>query len=60
MTAGTSTFFAVAGWALPIVVALAFMIKYYRPPTAAELEKFDELQPEERPPTPEELAKKGY
>jgi hypothetical protein len=43
MSAGLSTFIAVALWALPIVIALLFMVAYYRPPSMEEIRKADEV-----------------
>lgn len=56
MSPAMSTFVVVLAWALPIVIALVYMAIYYRPPTAAELEQYDSIQPEEVVPTPEALA----
>lgn len=58
MSPAMSTFMVVLAWAAPIVIALIFMIIYYRPPTEEELLKFDELQPDEVAPTPEALAQR--
>jgi hypothetical protein len=43
MSAGLSTFIVTALWALPIIVALIFVSIYYRPPSADELTKADEV-----------------
>lgn len=56
MGAGMSTFVVLLAWALPIGIALILMAMYYRSPSREELEKWDELQPDEKPPTPEALA----
>ncbi|MEH2535043.1 hypothetical protein V1277_005660 [Bradyrhizobium sp. AZCC 1588] len=46
MSAGMSTFIVLAAWATPIVIGLILMSMCYRSPTAAELAKSDELQPD--------------
>jgi hypothetical protein len=46
MSAGLSTFIVLAAWATPIVIGLMLMSTCYRSPTAAELTKSDEVQPE--------------
>lgn len=46
MSAGLSTFIVLLGWAAPIVIGLILMGMYYHPPTAAELAKTDEVQPD--------------
>lgn len=59
MSAGMSTFVITAIWALPIMIAVFLMAIYYRSPTEDELRRFDELQPDEKPPTPEQLTRNG-
>jgi hypothetical protein len=46
MSAGASTFIVLLAWAAPIVIGLILMGMYYRSPTAAELAKSDEMQPD--------------
>jgi hypothetical protein len=46
MSAGTSTFIVLLAWAAPIVIGLILMGMYYRSPTAADLAKADEVQPD--------------
>jgi NADH:ubiquinone oxidoreductase subunit K len=56
MSAGMSTFVVLLAWAAPIAIALIFMAMFYRSPSKEELEKYDEMQPDEVAPTPEALT----
>ena len=47
MSAATSTLIALLGWAVPIVIALGFMMKLYRSPSAEELAEADSIQPDD-------------
>jgi hypothetical protein len=58
MSAGMSTFLVTVVWALPIAIAVILMAIYYRSPSEHELRKYDQMQPDEKPPTPEELARR--
>ena len=43
MGAGLSTFIVTALWALPIIIALIFMVMYYQSPSMEEIRKADEV-----------------
>ena len=58
MGAGMSTFVVLLAWAAPIAIALVIMAFNYRSPSAEELARYDSMQPDEVPPTPEALAKR--
>ncbi|WP_439577339.1 hypothetical protein [Elioraea sp.] len=50
MGAGTSTFIALLGWALPIAIALGLMIRLYESPSPEELTETDKVQPDDPAP----------
>lgn len=50
MGAATSTLIALLAWALPIAIALGFMMRLYRSPSAEELAEADRMQPDDPAP----------